>query len=223
MAYTTSIKRNKRQLDNDDDELRPSIPTVDYWPRFLVIETLDKSPFKLNPFAVSKGIHGIAGKTITTAQFLSRLLAPFGKDGKSYISDSSSFVNQLKESNLTGTTVSYDVVDLFTNIPLEEAPDILRSKLANRIDNLDTHLTIDSIINLARSCFDTSYFTFNEIFMTSFEEAALSTALFQPLYWYRKVDDTFTTIANDNDPIDCFQGQILVLSNSSDCKKVVEF
>ncbi|XP_067672623.1 uncharacterized protein [Haliotis asinina] len=39
-----------------------------------------------------------------------------------------------------------------------------------------------------------------EIFMTSFEEAALSTAPFQPLCWYRKVDDTFTTIAYDNDP-----------------------
>ncbi|XP_067682731.1 uncharacterized protein [Haliotis asinina] len=60
---------------------------------------------------------------------------------------------------------SYDVVDLFTNIPLEEALDILR-----------------------------------KIFMPSFEEAALSTASFQALRWYRKVDDTFTTIANDNDP-----------------------
>ncbi|XP_067668311.1 uncharacterized protein [Haliotis asinina] len=40
----------------------------------------------------------------------------------------------------------------------------------------------------------------DEIFMTSFEEAALSTASFQHLCWYRKVDDTFTAITNDNDP-----------------------
>ncbi|XP_048249791.1 uncharacterized protein LOC125378378 [Haliotis rufescens] len=39
-----------------------------------------------------------------------------------------------------------------------------------------------------------------EIFMTSFEESALPTAPFQPLCWYRKVDDTFTTIAHQNDP-----------------------
>ncbi|XP_067658221.1 uncharacterized protein [Haliotis asinina] len=170
---------------------------------------------------ILKGSPVWRGLLSVTTLFLSSLLAPFGKDGKSYISDSSSFVNQLKESNLTGTVVSYDVVDLFTNIPLKEALDILRSKLAIRINDLDTHLTIDSIINLARSCFDTSYFTFNskifkqihglpmgsplsplitEIFMTSFEEAALSTAPFQPLCWYCKVDDTFTTIANDNDP-----------------------
>ncbi|XP_048252618.1 uncharacterized protein LOC124118953 [Haliotis rufescens] len=36
--------------------------------------------------------------------------------------------------------------------------------------------------------------------MTSFEVSALSTAPFQPLCWYRKVDDTFTTIAHPNDP-----------------------
>ncbi|XP_067665035.1 uncharacterized protein [Haliotis asinina] len=146
---------------------------------------IHKNPPKARILVCSRG-----SVFYNTAQFLSRLLAPFGKDGKSYISDSSSFVNQLKESDLTDTMVSYDVVDLFTNIPLEEALDILGSKLANRIDDLDTHLTIHSIINFARSYFDTSYFTFN--------------APFQPLCWYRKVDDTFTTITNDNDPSELF-------------------
>ncbi|XP_067667666.1 uncharacterized protein [Haliotis asinina] len=36
--------------------------------------------------------------------------------------------------------------------------------------------------------------------MTSFDEPALSTVQFQPLSWYRKVDDIFTTIAHHNDP-----------------------
>ena len=39
-----------------------------------------------------------------------------------------------------------------------------------------------------------------EIFMTSFEESALSTSPFQPLCWYRKVDDTFTILDPDHDP-----------------------
>ncbi|XP_046561762.1 uncharacterized protein LOC124270769 [Haliotis rubra] len=36
--------------------------------------------------------------------------------------------------------------------------------------------------------------------MTSFEETALTTSPFQPLCWYRKVDDTFTILDPDHDP-----------------------
>ncbi|XP_046582171.1 uncharacterized protein LOC124289614 [Haliotis rubra] len=39
-----------------------------------------------------------------------------------------------------------------------------------------------------------------EIFMTSFEESALSTSPYQPLCWYRKVDDTFAILDPDHDP-----------------------
>ncbi|XP_046326299.2 uncharacterized protein LOC124110877 [Haliotis rufescens] len=39
-----------------------------------------------------------------------------------------------------------------------------------------------------------------EISTTSLEESPLSTAPFHPLCWYRNVDDTFTTIAHQNDP-----------------------
>ena len=156
-----------------------------------------------------------------TAQFLSKLLAPLGKEGKSFISDSKTFVKKVLDSKLSGRMVSYDVVDLFTNIPLYDALDILRAKLDNCIDTLETRLSIDSIINLVASCFQTSYFTWQnnvyqqihglpmgsplsplitEIFMSSFEESALLSAPFQPSCWYRKVDDTFTILNPDHDP-----------------------
>ncbi|XP_067668086.1 uncharacterized protein [Haliotis asinina] len=63
MAYETPTKKTKRPFETDpiDDGLRPSKST-DLWPRFLVIETIDKAPLKLNPFAISKGIQGIAGE-----------------------------------------------------------------------------------------------------------------------------------------------------------------
>ncbi|XP_067668386.1 uncharacterized protein [Haliotis asinina] len=77
------------------------------------------------------------------------------------------------------------------------------------------------IINLVSSCSQTSYFTWQnniyqqihglpmgsplsplitEIFMTIFEESALSTSPFQPLCWYRKVDDTFTILDPNHNP-----------------------
>ena len=36
--------------------------------------------------------------------------------------------------------------------------------------------------------------------MTSFEETALATSPFQPLCWFRKVDDTFTIVDPNHDP-----------------------
>ncbi|XP_046581194.1 uncharacterized protein LOC124288670 [Haliotis rubra] len=182
---------------------------------------IHKNPPKARVLVCSRG-----SVFYSTAQHLSRILAPLGKDGKAFISDSSAFISKLKEDQLSGTMVSYDVVDLFTNIPLPEALEILRNKLQTRIKELDTSLTINSIINLATTCFDFSYFTFNdkiyrqihglpmgsplsplitEIYMTSFEESALSTAPFQPLCWYRKVDDTFTTIDKQDDPAQLLQ------------------
>ncbi|XP_046542344.1 E3 ubiquitin-protein ligase TRIM17-like [Haliotis rubra] len=65
MAYETPVKKTKRPLDidRDDDEHRPT-QSIDYWPHFVVIETHDKTPLKLNPFAVSKAIQGIAEKNV---------------------------------------------------------------------------------------------------------------------------------------------------------------
>lgn len=55
-----AIKRNKPSVDSDDDKVEP----VKNWPRFLVMESIDdnNSLKKLSPFAVAKGIKGIAGE-----------------------------------------------------------------------------------------------------------------------------------------------------------------
>ncbi|XP_067660166.1 angiopoietin-related protein 2-like [Haliotis asinina] len=55
MAYETPNKKTKRPLENDlvDNDLRLSKP-IDYWQRFVVMETNDLTPIKFNPFAVSK-------------------------------------------------------------------------------------------------------------------------------------------------------------------------
>ncbi|XP_048255090.1 uncharacterized protein LOC125381694 [Haliotis rufescens] len=52
-------KRRHLDVDAETDDVSQHIDT---WARFLVIETLDKQPIKLNPFAVSKAISGICGE-----------------------------------------------------------------------------------------------------------------------------------------------------------------
>jgi hypothetical protein len=61
----TSHKRTRDQVDSDSD----SENEIDFWPRFLIMESTDSSrPLsKLSPFALQKGIQGLAGvaKNIT--------------------------------------------------------------------------------------------------------------------------------------------------------------
>ena len=118
--------------------------------------------------------------------------------------------------------MSYDVVDLFTNVPREKAINILRQRLTDNKDNLDTaSLTIDSLIQLTESCIESTYFTWGnkvyeqlqglpmgsplspiltEIYMSNFEETALQSAPVQPICWLRKVDDVFAALHEKDNP-----------------------
>ncbi|XP_071110676.1 uncharacterized protein [Haliotis cracherodii] len=129
----------------------------------------------------------------------------------------------IKISTITepGTLVSYDVVDLFTNVAKDEALSILRRRIEAVYPDLDTHLSIDSIFKLITSCITSTYLTWQdkiyqqthglpmgsslsplitEIYMTDLEETALHTSPITPLCWFRKVDDTFVILQPEHDP-----------------------
>ncbi|XP_067668278.1 uncharacterized protein [Haliotis asinina] len=156
-----------------------------------------------------------------TAQHLTKVLAPLGKTADSYISDSTDFCEKLKTVENPGKIVSYDVVDLFTSVPINETLHILRNRLDNLDSPLDTKLSTDSILQLITNSITSTYFTWgdelyeqihglpmgsplspilSEIYMTSFEHQALSSSLIKPTCWFRKVDDTFAILPQANDP-----------------------
>ena len=59
MASKADPKRSKRNLPDDDSDSETELNT---WPRFIVLESGDISkPLKINPFALSKAIQGVAG------------------------------------------------------------------------------------------------------------------------------------------------------------------
>ncbi|XP_046554903.1 uncharacterized protein LOC124264206 [Haliotis rubra] len=82
----------------------------------------------------------------TTAQHLTEIPAPLGKTADSYISDSTDFCNKLLKITEADQILSYDVVDLFTSVPIEETLQILRQRISELETPLDTNLTTDSII-----------------------------------------------------------------------------
>lgn len=95
--------------------------------------------------------------------------------------------------------VSFDVIFLYTNIPINEAVEVI------------SHITDLDIAHLVEICLTSTSFNFEgdlyeqtcgvsmgsplsplveNIFMEDFESKAFSLALFQPRIWKRFVDDT---------------------------------
>jgi hypothetical protein len=89
------------------------------------------------------------------AGFLQIILSPQAGKSDSFVKDSGHFIELLKSVNLRGQDilVSFDVVNLFTNVPVYEAHQVIRSRLDN-----DNKLAERSVMELLDVCPRTTYF-----------------------------------------------------------------
>ena len=116
--------------------------------------------------------------------------------------------------------VSFDVVSLFTAIPVKKACSYSREKL-NEDATLHsrTNLSTDDIISLLEFVLSNNYFAYNDCFykqihgcamgslvspvvanlcMEVIEDSALSASTVPPKIWKRYVDDSFFIIKRDS-------------------------
>ena len=116
--------------------------------------------------------------------------------------------------------VSFDVVSLFTAIPVKKACSYIRDKLNECITlHSRTNLTTDDIISLLEFVFSNNYFVYNDciykqihgcargspvspvvanLCMEVIEDLALSISTVPPKIWKRYVDDSFVIIKKDS-------------------------
>ncbi|KAJ8919473.1 hypothetical protein NQ315_016573, partial [Exocentrus adspersus] len=134
----------------------------------------------------------------------------------SFIKNTPHFIEKLTTINIDSTDllVSFDVVSLFTNVPVDKTLSIVRNKLENDNTVKDrTKLNVSALMELLTLCIKTTYFQLendfyqqdfgvamgsslspimSNTFMEHFEETYVKSYINKPKIWWRYVDDIFS-------------------------------
>ncbi|XP_072019690.1 uncharacterized protein [Amphiura filiformis] len=215
-----AISEFKEQNKVDKKKASHLTPKHTVSPRIYGLPKIHKENMPLRPIVSS-----INSPCYNLVKHLADILTPLSGKGTSYIKNSQHFVEKARQIPIEpgDLLVSFDVVSLFTNVPIDDASkiigDILRDDdtLKNR-----TRMTSDEIVELRKLCLTSTYFKWqgkfyeqkegqsvgsplspitSNIFMEHFETKALDTYLLKPVAWFRFVDDTFVVWRHGKDEL----------------------
>ena len=179
------------------------------------LHKIDPGCKDINKLPIRPIISNIGTATYKTSQYLAKLLAPLTKSEYS-ISSTAEFISKMKDLKVDNEhdMVSFDVSNLFTNVPLEFTIELILKKVYNK-KLIKTKLKKDELRELLRMCTKELHFTYNgktyqqkdgvcmgsplgpvlaNVFMVYLEESiAPKLKPIMPI-WLRYVDDTFTLV-----------------------------
>ena len=179
-------------------------------PRLYGLPKIHKENVPLRPI-----VSAIGSPTYNIAKHLTKLLEPYIGQTDTYIRDSTHFIEKIKDITLrpNDMLVSFDVVSLFTMVPINEALLYIRQNFTDDITALFEH------------CLTTTYFQWNQdfyeqidgvamgsplspvianFFMEKFEQQALEATDYKPICWFRYVDDTFVVWSHGEEKLKNF-------------------
>ena len=155
------------------------------------------------------------------SKHLVSILSPLVGKSDSHVRNSAEFASFIAGQRLPSGTVlvSFDVVSLFTNVPVDLAVKVAHERLSVDTSLVErTALSADQVANLLRFCLDATFLAYRgELYQQSFgtamgspvsvtvanlvmedvESRALSTHPVPPPFWKRYVDDTLTVLPQD--------------------------
>ena len=200
--------------------LAPSFTSA---PQIYGLPKVHKEGTPLRPIASA-----IGSSTHQLARELVRILKPLSGTTDSYVKDSSAFVERISQTTIlkSDVLVSFDVVSLFTRVPVDEPLDVI-SELLLQDETLPERTTIlaPDLCRLIELCLKSTYFRFGDTFyeqvegaamgsplspivanlyMETFEKRALDTSAQKPNLWIRYVDDVFAIWPHGDQALDEF-------------------
>ena len=107
----------------------------------------------------------ISSALYNTSEFLTDILAPIQNRNGFSVANSQEFTNEITDVIIQDdeTMVSFDVVSLFTAIPVDRACDYIRKKLEDDSSlHSRTKLDIEDIISLLNFVLSNNYFVYND-------------------------------------------------------------
>ena len=109
------------------------------------------------------------------ASHLTKLISPMIGNSNSFIKDSSHFVQFIKDNKIKqdDVLVSFDVVSLFTKVPIQDSILIIKNKFG------------DEIANLVEFCLRSTFFSFQNFIYEQVKGVAMGSPLSghsEPLY-----------------------------------------
>ena len=101
------------------DHLRPSATVC---PKFYGLPKIHKPDVPLKPI--------VASPTYNLVKYLAEILKPFVGKSEHYVVNSKKFITKIEQTKLDEDEilVSFDVVSLFTNVPVDEACNIAKER-----------------------------------------------------------------------------------------------
>ena len=185
--------------------------------RFYGLPKIHKPEIPLRPI-----VSFVNSPTYGVSSFLAKILSPVVGNTENTVKNSYHFAEFIRGKTLNAdeVLVSFDVISLFTKIPVDLAIKVARKRLRQDVTlSQRTSMPIEDIIDLLSFCLNTTYFVFDGIYyqqvfgtamgspvsavianlvMEDVEQRALASAPVRLSFWKRFVDDIISAVSRND-------------------------